>query len=139
MSTPCRVCTLCLRVPIRFLPPFTRSPSLPFASPVSPLPPVPPFNHSCGARQRAVVIEQDKLFSQHGEFARIAKKLQRVKGGKDRQKQVLREELREAAHSAAKQQHFYPVGRPGEKWGPAERAVLRIEDALQAGPGSRPR
>ena len=39
------------------------------------------------------MVEQDKLFSQHGEFARIAKKLQRVKGGKERQKQVLREEL----------------------------------------------
>ena len=51
------------------------------------------YLNNCGARQRAVVVEQDKLFSQHGEFARIAKKLQRVKGGKERQKQVLREEL----------------------------------------------
>jgi phosphatidylinositol-4,5-bisphosphate 3-kinase len=38
-------------------------------------------------------MEQDKLFSQHGVFAKIALRLQGVKGGKAKQKEVLREEL----------------------------------------------
>ena len=48
----------------------------------------------CGERQRAVVMEQDKLWSQHGAFARIARQIQATKATKARTKEILHKELR---------------------------------------------